>query len=142
VLFDRIWDSGKEEVEKLGNNDFNYCLAFIAGKKKPTWLLLLPEAVPPVQGVDMAMGTQVGYFGRTNKKNAVRGIWSNFLSTEKIVRPAFEPKKKPKKKRTSSRQETVSNETKVEAENETSQCSESGGPSDACRKLIPKMKFV
>jgi hypothetical protein len=98
VLFDQIWDSSKEEVEKLGNNNFNYPLKVIAGEKKPTWLLLPPEAVPPVQGVDMALGAQVGYFGQTNKENAVRGIRSNFLLTKKIVRPAFKPKKKPKKK--------------------------------------------
>jgi hypothetical protein len=93
-------------------------------KVKETWVRLDPEDVPPVAGIDMATGAAHGFFWPTNKENAVGATRTNFLTSEKIVRPEFGPKR-PSKKRMADGKEPPSREA--------------GHPSDACRELIPPL---
>ena len=120
----------------------------------------------------MATGAQVGLYGPTNKENAVGGKRSNILTKEKIVQPNFVPKKrKGFKKRSSPRRrilhESPESSPAVDAPPATNappaanappameatpaatdeatpmhSPTDFGGPSDACRKLIPPLKFA
>ncbi len=71
--FDRIMASGG--LTKIDENSFNYsCLiaeSAVGGTTKlPTWVELKPQPIPQINGVDMATGATVGFFGPTNKENA------------------------------------------------------------------------
>ncbi len=87
-------------MTKISETEFEYCRpkagASAGGKKIPTWILLTPEEVPSVDDVDM--GT--GFFGPTNKENAVGGMRSNFLTSPnaQIQRPKFGPMREKKRK--------------------------------------------
>ncbi len=70
-----------------------------SGKKKEAWIVLTPKVVPSIPGVNLATGAQVGFYGPTNRENAVGGTQSNFLTKEKIVRPCFVKKGAKKKSR-------------------------------------------
>ena len=96
LIFNRIRDSSA--VTKVSEDEFEYRHASVVGAKVPTWIILTPEAVPPVDGIDMGTGAQKGFFGPTNKENAVGGTRANFLTSEHVERPMFE-RKKPKKRR-------------------------------------------
>ena len=72
-LFDRIRDFGNGRIDKVDDDSFDYHREIVNGEKVPTWLLLRPEPIPPIPGIDMATGTQPGFFGPTNKENAVGG---------------------------------------------------------------------
>ena len=102
VLFNWIRDS--PHVTKISETEFKYHRpekgASAGGKKIPTWILLTPEEVPSVDGIDMGTGAQSGFFGPTNKENAVGGMRSNFLTSpdERIQMPKFEPKQENKRK--------------------------------------------
>ncbi len=90
LLFNRIHDSGHVDVAKLGDDEFELRrVVDPAGKKKEAWMVLTPEVVPPIPGVNLATGAQVGFYGPTNRENAVGGTRSNFLMKEKIIRPRF-----------------------------------------------------
>ncbi len=70
VLFDRIMASGR--VTKIDENSFIYShfiaeSAVVGGTTKlPTWVDLTPQPIPQMNGVDMATGATVGFFGPTN----------------------------------------------------------------------------
>ena len=76
LLFNRIRDSSA--VTKVSEDEFEYRHASVVGAKVPTWIILTPEAVPSVDGIDMGTGAQKGFFGPTNKENAVGGTRANF----------------------------------------------------------------
>ena len=60
----------------------------------PSWIILASEPVPPVDGIDMTMGAQLGFFGPMNPTNLVGATWSNFCSgIDQITRLVFGPKK-------------------------------------------------
>jgi hypothetical protein len=61
VLFNRICDS--PHVTKLSADEFEYRNAKVAGQKIPSWVLLTPEDVPSVDGIDMGTGAKKGLFG-------------------------------------------------------------------------------
>jgi hypothetical protein len=124
-LFDRICDVGNDRIKKVDGDSFDYCREIVKGEKNPTWLLLTPQPVPPVPGIDMSTGAQSGFFGPTNKENAVGGVRENFLTQdgERIERPTFELRTKAK---TTARTHATTNDD--------------GGPSIAARKRIGNMK--
>ncbi len=55
------------------------------------WIILNPEQVPEVEGIDMATGTQKGFFELTNKENAVGAVHHYFLTGEssRIKQPSL-----------------------------------------------------
>jgi hypothetical protein len=132
VIFDRLRDL--PAVQKISDDEFHYRHPLEVGadggvarvERTPTWVILIPTDVPPVEGINLATGASDGFFGPTNKENAVGGKRTNFLTLkeEKIVRPEFGPKQ-PSKKRTADGKELP--------------VREDGHPSDACRKLIPPL---
>ena len=91
----------------------------------PTWILLTPEDVPAVRGIDMGTGAERGFFGPTNKENAAGAKRSNFLTSndEKIQRPKFGLKREKKRK--------------AADDNPPPPPREDGHPSDYCRSLLP-----
>ncbi len=40
------------------------------GGSVPAWVILTPEPVPPISGMDMRTGAQIGFFGPTNPANS------------------------------------------------------------------------
>ena len=76
----------------------------------------------------MATGVQFGFYGPTNKENAVGGERHNFATMEadRIQRPKFEAKKKER----------------AGGKNNTASANDHGGPSPAARKRIPKLKVA
>ena len=52
-----------------------------------------------MEGIDMAVGAEEGFFAPTNKENSVGGERVNFLTTKNLTRPEFGPKKKGSKRR-------------------------------------------
>ncbi len=100
LLFNHIRDSSHIDVAKLGDNEFKLrCVVDPAGNKKEAWMVLTPEVAPPIPSVNLYTGAQVGFYGPTNRENAVGGTRSNFLTKEKIVRPHFVKKGAKKKSR-------------------------------------------
>ena len=69
LLFNRIRNSS--EVTKVSDDEFEYQHVSVVGAKVPTWVILTPEVVPPVDGIDMGTGASIGFFGQPNKENAV-----------------------------------------------------------------------
>ena len=70
----------------MGDNKFELCrLVDPAGQKKEAWIVLTPEVVPTIPGVNLATGAHVGFYGPTNRENAVGGTQSNFPTKEKII---------------------------------------------------------
>ncbi len=132
VLFNRIRDS--PHVTKVSDTEFEYrqpkmATAMVSGAKIPTWILLTPEEVPPVAGIDMGTGASLGFFGPTNRDNAVAAMQSNFLTSpeDRVKRPTVGPKK-PTKKRT--------------ANDDPPATREDGHPSDFCRKQLPHVSLA
>ena len=68
LLFNRNRDSS--EVMKVSDEEFKYCHASVVGAKVPTWVILTPKVVPPVDNIDMDTGASIGFFGPTNKENS------------------------------------------------------------------------
>jgi hypothetical protein len=68
VLYDRIRDSGHPSITKLGNDEF--ALRRVVTKKQ-SWVILTPKTLQPIRGKNMATGAQQGFYGPTNKENAV-----------------------------------------------------------------------
>ena len=101
-IFDRIRDSGHKDVTKLGDDEFELRRVVDLTHEKEAWKILIPEIVPPVPGINLATGAQVGFYGPIDKENPIGATRSNFLTKEKIVQPRFE-RKGPKKKATSVR---------------------------------------
>ena len=99
-LFNRICDLGNGRIDKIYVNSFDYYREIVKGEKIPTWLILPPQPVPHIPGIDMEKGAQSGFFSPTNKENAVGGVRQNFLtdSGDRIERPKFAPKKRCGKK--------------------------------------------
>ena len=98
VLFNRIRDSSY--VTKIIETEFEYRCPKTGAFAVPMWILLTPEKVPSVDGTDMGTGAQSGFFGSTNKENAVGGTCLNFLTSpdEQIQRPKFRLKRDKKRK--------------------------------------------
>ena len=69
LLFNHIRNSS--EVTKVSDDEFEYQHVSVVGAKVPTWVILTPEVVPPVNGIDMGTGASIGFFGQPNKENAV-----------------------------------------------------------------------
>jgi hypothetical protein len=122
-LFDRICNSGNGRIDKVDDDSFDYHREIVKGEKVPTWLLLCPEPIPHIPGIDMATGAQSGFFGPRNKENAVGRLRQNFLtdSGDRIERPKFAPKTKGGKKK-------------------PNDVRDFGGPSPAAQKRIGPMK--
>ena len=97
VLFSCIRDS--PHAIRVSDEEFQYRHPKVTGEKIPTWMLITPEDVPTVDGIHMNAGTEKGFFGSTNKENAIGAKQTIFLMTEKIERPNVEPKKPPKKRK-------------------------------------------
>jgi hypothetical protein len=128
VLFNRIRDS-PHAIRVINDQEFEYRHPKVAGEKIPTWILLTPEDVPTVEDIDMQTGAEKGFYGPTNKENAAGAKRTNFLTAEKIERPKFEPKKLPKKRKGSGKEDTPL----------LAAVREDGHPSDVCRKQLPPL---
>jgi hypothetical protein len=96
VIWEQILKSGSELIVPAEDDaSFTYRHVKAATGSVPTWIILTPEIVPPIEGIDMATGAQRGFFGPTNKDNAVGATRNNFCThvDDKIQRPVFGPKK-------------------------------------------------
>ncbi len=91
------------------------------------WVILTPEPVVAVPGVDMATGASFGFYGATKKENAVGGERNDFATKEadRIKHPEFESKKEERGGR-----------------NRTIPLNEDRGPSPLAKKRNPKMKVA
>ena len=129
VLFNKLRDC--PNVTRDGDDAFEYQhVKEVSGKKVPTWLILNPEKVPDVEGIDMETGADVGFFAPTNKENAVGGKRANFLTQERekaVDRPIFVPKQMKKRKAGDDDDATPP------------PVREDGHPSPACRELLPPL---
>ena len=69
AIFNRLRDL--PTVDKISDKEFEYRHPVEVGahgvvqNKMETWVLLDPEVVPPVVGIDMATGASRGFFGPT-----------------------------------------------------------------------------
>ena len=61
VLFNCIRDS--PHAIRVSNEEFQYRHPKVAGEKIPTWILITPEDVPTVDGIDMNTGAKKGFYG-------------------------------------------------------------------------------
>ncbi len=64
LLFNCIRNSS--EVMKVSDDEFEYCHVSVIGAKVPTWVILTPEVLPSVDGINMGTGASIGFFGPTN----------------------------------------------------------------------------
>jgi hypothetical protein len=92
-LFDCIRDSGN--VVKVDDDSFDCRRQIVAGENIPTWVILDPEPAVAVPGVYMATGAAFGFYGSTNKENAVGGERNNFAMNKanRIQRPSSSRRK-------------------------------------------------
>ncbi len=74
VLFKRLRDSGREAIELVDDDTLRYRRP-VDGEAPdltlPQWVLLNPDPVADIDGIDMLRGAQHGFFGPTNIENAV-----------------------------------------------------------------------
>jgi hypothetical protein len=134
VLFDRLRAStatttveGQEDAFDFTHVvDTNRTAAAMA-TNVPQWIILTPEEVPAVEGIDMATGAQEGFFAPTNKENSFGGKRANFLTAENLDRPEFGPKT-ARKKRTVDGEMVPHPPVRID-----------GHPSQACEKLLPPL---
>ncbi len=118
------------EVTKVSADEFEYRHALVVGVKVPTWVILNPKVVPPVDGIDMRTSAQKGFFGPMNKKNAVGGTRANFLTSENVKRLKFK-QKKPKKRKAGDF--NANNPAPPAPPHDDTH------PSDICRKQLPPL---
>ena len=91
ALFDRIVMLGSG-VERDDKNTFKYSRPAVDGEmgdvgeviKPPLWVELQGQPVTPVDGIDMATGASFGFYGPTNKENAMGAVCHNYLVGESI----------------------------------------------------------
>ncbi len=115
VLWDWIVKAGHPLVVSVANNglSFKFCHKKAPnGGSVPTWVILMPEPVLPILGMDMRMGAQIGFFGPTNPTNMEGAVQSNFCMGmgDWITLPTFGPKKQPPPPGASSAKESIPNE--------------------------------
>ena len=103
TLFARIRDSGSNLILRGDNNEsfqFKKVATSSAAEggsdggidpNAPYWIILNPEIPPPIPGVDMSTGAEIGFFGPTNANNSAGAQKHNFLMhpLERIKRPTF-----------------------------------------------------
>ena len=100
MLFKRLRDSGREAIELVDDDTLRYRRP-VDGEAPdltlPRWVLLNPDPVADIDGIDMLRGAQHGFFGPTNIENAVGAPRYQYLcrEEEKIRRPEFTSKKNP-----------------------------------------------
>jgi hypothetical protein len=100
VLFNRIRDSCHVDLEILGDDKYAQgCVIDPAGSRIKAWVILTPEVLLLVPEVNMETGAQDGFYGPTNKENAVGGARSYFLTKDKISWPSFVKRGQGKKKK-------------------------------------------
>ncbi len=80
ILFNKILVELEGVMTKIDENTFKYSRAItkaaVGGTRKlATWINLNPQAIPQVDGVDMATDATVGFFGPTIKENVECGMW-------------------------------------------------------------------
>ena len=82
VLFACIHDCGNEYVLRGDNdNTFEYHKLKLAGHKEgPYWLVVNPEPVPSIPGINMKTGAKDGFFGPRNPNNSAGAEKHNFLT--------------------------------------------------------------
>lgn len=96
VLFNRIRDCGNAMINKIDDDTFEYKKPKVPDGIRPTWVVLNPVPAPPIAGMNMRTGAQDGFFGPTNKENAVGPERMDYLTKElegdEIKRPKLAPK--------------------------------------------------
>ncbi len=82
VLWERIIKSGDSNII-VGEDTttFTYHRVKAAEGSIPMWIILTPEIVPSVEGIDMATSAQRGFCAPTNKDNDVGVTRSNFCTS-------------------------------------------------------------
>lgn len=132
VLFDRLRVSTTTTTVE-GQDAFEYTrvvdrTAAPMATNVPQWIILTPEEVPPVEGINMATGAEEGFFAPTNKENSFGGKRANFLTAENLDRPEFGPKTASKKRTADGEMVLPHPPVRID-----------GHPSLACRKLLPPL---
>ncbi len=93
-------DSGREAIELVDDDTLRYRRP-VNGEAPdltlPRWVLLNPDPVADIDGIDMLRGAQHGFFGPTNIENAFGAPRYQYLCREgeKIRCPEFTSKKNP-----------------------------------------------
>jgi hypothetical protein len=130
VLFNCIIDSS--HMTKISDTPFTHHQVKTneSGRVKiPTWILLTPNKVFLVDGVDIGTGAPRGFFGPTNQENAVGATCTYSLTSmdERIQRPKFGPKREKKRKA---------------GDNDPAPPREDGHPSDFCCMHLPHISLA
>ena len=96
VLFERIRDSGLPLIKKVSDLMFEYKKVIRAEGNVPKWVVLCGKPVDDIEGIDIQTGAQHGYYGPTNKENAIGPTKLEYLTdrcvcedSERIKRPTF-----------------------------------------------------
>ena len=81
VLWDRITRSGHVGIVRTAKDGQSFTFRRLKATEGsvPSWIILALEPVPPVAGIDMTTGAQLGFFGPTNPTNSVGATRSNIL---------------------------------------------------------------
>ncbi len=100
VLWERIVKSGHPLIVSVADDGLSIKICHKKapeGGSVPTWVILTPEPVPPISGMDMRTGAQIGFFGPTDPTNPEGAVRSNFCMgvSDRITRPTFGPRKQP-----------------------------------------------
>ncbi len=97
-----VWDwiirSGHVRISFVADDGLSFTFQCMKPKEGsvPLWVILTPEHVPNVEGIDMKTGADCGFFGRTNPNNAEGATLSNFCTgLDQIDRPVFDSKNPP-----------------------------------------------
>ena len=84
VLWDRIIKSGNPLIITMADDVDTFKIhrmrAALSTSKVPTWIILTPEPVPSIEGIDMDTGAERGFFGPTNPNNTTGLTRSNFCT--------------------------------------------------------------
>ncbi len=99
ALFDRIATSGSG-VERVNQNTFKYSRLAVEGEtgdvgeviKPPLCVELQGQFATSVHGINMTTGAPFGFYGPTNKENAMGAVRNNYLVRESIYRPDLDRK--------------------------------------------------
>ena len=71
TIFKRLLNYGHPRIKKISETKFEYKQGRVPEGDVPKWVVLVGKPIDDIDDIDMGTGAQHGFFGPTNKENAI-----------------------------------------------------------------------